>query len=192
LLLVGANGSGKTTLLRTLATALKPHHGRATLGGLDLWTERHDVRPRIALLTHAPGLYADLTARENLRAWAAMGGLDADVDTLLRQVGLADAARRVVRTFSAGMVRRLALARILLKTPDLVLLDEPFSALDPEGRQVVADAVTDLRDRGATLVLSTHHAPYAAALCDQAIRLDAGQIVWRGAPTDPAASVGEA
>ncbi len=189
LLLLGANGSGKTTLLRTLATALRPHRGSASLGGRDLWEDRRALRPRIALLTHAPGLYADLSAAENLRAWAAMGGHAVDAAARLAEVGLTDAADRVVRTFSAGMVRRLALARILLKSPDLVLLDEPFSALDPEGRAVVAKAAQAVRARGATLVLSTHHAPLAASLCDQAIRLHEGQIVWRGAPDDPQAAV---
>lgn len=192
MLLVGANGSGKTTLLRTLATALAPHHGTATLGGRDLWAERRALRPRIGLLTHASGLYADLTGRENLHTWAALLGEPPDLDALLDRVGLLSDADRAVRTYSAGMTRRLSLARLLLKTPDLTLLDEPFSALDPVGRDLVVQTVRALRARGTTLLLSTHHAGLAEGLCDEAIKLDHGQIVWRGSPSSPQATVGDA
>lgn len=192
LMLVGANGSGKTTLLRCLATALRPHDGTIRVDGRPLWDNRHALRPRIAMLGHAPALYADLSASENLRAWASMGGHRADVPALLARVGLTDTGTRPVRAFSAGMTRRLALARLLIKSPSLLLLDEPFSALDPPGRAVVADVVRALRAGGTTVVLTTHHPAIAAPLCDQAIRLDAGRVAWRGAPTDPAAVVGEA
>lgn len=192
LLLLGANGSGKTTLLRTLATAIAPHRGTVRWGGQDLWQHRHALRPRIALLSHASGLYADLTGRENLQVWAAMAGLPTSVDRFLDRVGLLQHAERPVRTYSAGMTRRLALARLLLKTPTLALLDEPFSALDPSGRQVVHEVVSELRSQGASLILSTHHPGLAATLCDSALRLESGQIVWRGAPDSPQAVVGEA
>lgn len=185
LLLLGPNGSGKTTLLRCLATALKPHHGSVTLDGTDLWADRHTQRRHIALLSHASRLYADLSARENLAVWSSMGSYEADLDALLQRVGLPDVGRRPVRAFSAGMKRRLALARALLKQPRLVLFDEPFSALDPQGRELVAEILHELRGRGATLILSTHHPRIGARFCEHALRLDGGRIVWRG-PADQA------
>lgn len=184
MLLLGPNGSGKTTLLRCLATALKPHHGQATFDGRDLWADRRALRRDIALLSHETALYHDLSARQNLVSWARMGGFDADVDALLDRVGLAETGPKAVRSFSAGMKRRLALARALLKQPRLVLFDEPFSALDPAGRELVGEILTEVRAAGATLIVSTHHAHVGARWCDDAIRLEAGQIAWRGPASD--------
>lgn len=184
LLLLGPNGSGKTTLLRCLATALKPHHGAVSFDGVDLWEQRHQLRDRIALLSHATRLYEDLSAAENLRAWASMGGYRPDVPALLDRVGLAATGAKPVRAYSAGMRRRLALALALMKDPRLVLFDEPFSALDPQGRELVGEVLDELRGRGATLVLSTHHAELGARFCEQAVRLDAGRVAWRGDARD--------
>ena len=191
LMLVGPNGSGKTTLLRCLATALKPHDGVATFEGHDLWTERRELRDHIALLSHATALYDDLSARENMVVWARMGGMTADVDALLARVGLPDTGTRPARAFSAGMRRRLALARALLKSPRLVLFDEPFTALDPVGRDMLGSVLRDIRATGATLVLSTHHPEIAGAYCDTAARLEDGKIVWRGLPADAPVVMGE-
>lgn len=185
LLLLGHNGSGKTTLLRCLATALRPHDGAATWDGTPLWDGRDAVRPQIAFLSHASRLYDDLSARQNLSAWASMGRLDpSGIDAALARVGLAGTGDRPSGAFSAGMKRRLALAMVLLKRPRLVLLDEPFTSLDVEGRALVHEIVDELRQGGATLVLSTHLAAEGARHCQQAIRLEAGKIVWRGAATD--------
>ncbi|MCB9662754.1 MAG: heme ABC exporter ATP-binding protein CcmA [Alphaproteobacteria bacterium] len=180
LLLLGPNGSGKTTLLRCLATALKPHHGTATFEGTDLWAARHALRDRIALLSHATRLYEDLSAAQNLSCWAAMGDYRPDVPALLHRVGLDGTGSKPVRAFSAGMRRRLALALALVKQPRLVLFDEPFSALDPQGREVVGGVLDELRGQGATLVLSTHHASLGARFCTRAVRLEAGRIAWTG------------
>lgn len=183
-LVVGANGSGKTTLLRCLATALKPDHGTITVDGLDLWTHRRALRPRIAYLSHALQVWDDLSPLDNLEAWARLGGLDADPTALLRRVGLDPSRRDPVRALSAGMKRRLALARVLLKRPSLVLLDEPFSALDPQGRAVVVDVVQELRAAGTTLVLVSHLPDFAQRCTTHAIALDAGRIVWTGPPSE--------
>ncbi len=191
LLLLGPNGSGKTTLLRCLATALRPHEGHITFDGANLWDERRTVRRDIALLSHAARLYEDLSARQNLMAWARMGSYNADLDALLERVGLAETGARAVRAFSAGMRRRLALARALLKRPRLVLFDEPFSALDPQGRALVGEVLNELREAGATLLLSTHHAHIGARYTDSAVRLDGGQIVWRGPASDARDDLGD-
>jgi heme exporter protein A len=180
MLLLGANGSGKTTLLRCLASALRPDEGDILLDGEHVWDHRRRLRSDIALLSHATCLYDDLSAEQNLTSWKQMGGFDADIPALLARVGLSETGDKPTRAFSAGMKRRLALARALMKKPRLVLFDEPFSALDPAGRQLVAQIIHEVRDAGATLILCTHHPRIGARFCDEAIRLDTGRIVWRG------------
>lgn len=183
-MVVGANGSGKTTLLRCLATALKPHQGAIEVDGVDLWGNREGLRPRIAFLSHALHVWDDLSPRDNLLAWTKLGGLRSDPDALLRRVGLDPARPDPVRTMSAGMKRRLALARMLLKRPALALLDEPFSALDPEGRAVVVGVVDELRSEGTTVVVVSHLPEFAQRCTTHAVAMSDGRIVWRGTPQD--------
>jgi heme exporter protein A len=185
LMLLGANGSGKTTLLRCLGTALKPHGGGATWDGVDVWTERDQLRPAIALLSHATRLYDDLSATQNLRAWASMGGYDPGaIPALLDRVGLSATADRPAGAFSAGMRRRLALALALMKRPRLALFDEPFTSLDVEGRALVHDVLDELAASGATLIVSTHHPESGARHCARALRLGDGRVVWEGPAAD--------
>jgi heme exporter protein A len=176
LLLLGANGSGKTTLLRCLATALKPHDGTLTFGGRPMWDERDALRERIQLLTHASALYEDLSGAENLSTWASLAGVPVDAPALLARVGLSDRSE-AVRTYSAGMKRRLALARLMIRPCDLVLLDEPFTALDVAGRELMAGVIRELMHGGATVVLSTHHAHLGEPFCRFSLELDNGQVV---------------
>jgi ABC-type multidrug transport system ATPase subunit len=180
MMLTGANGSGKSTLLRCLATALRPHQGQATIGGRDLWRERSVLRAHIGYLAHQLHVWGDLSPTENLSAWAHLGGLSADPAALLRRVGLEPGRSDPVRALSAGMKRRLALSRLLLKRPRLILLDEPFSALDPDGRALLVGVVDELRAEGATLLLATHLPEIGRALCDRALVLESGQKVWEG------------
>jgi heme exporter protein A len=177
--LTGANGSGKSTLLRCLASALRPHEGRIHLDGRDVWADRTALRPRIAFLSHASRLYEDLSARDNLRVWAGLGGIAADLDALIVRVGLQPGRRDPVRTFSAGMRRRLSLAVALLKRPRLLLLDEPFTALDPSGRGLVIDVVHELQAEGTIVVLATHLPMVAKAITERGLHLDAGRVVAR-------------
>ena len=184
LLLIGANGSGKTTLLRTLATLLTPSRGELRLFGLDPRTHRLDVRHRLGFFSHQIGLYEDLSARDNLAVFARLGGRPASAGALvaaLAGVGLEDRPDPI-RRYSAGMRRRVALAALLLKQPELALLDEPFSALDPSGMAQVADIVKTL---SGTVVITSHQVERAAALCDRAVLLAGGVMRWRG-PADQA------
>lgn len=187
LMVTGPNGSGKTTLLRCLATALKPHHGSITLDGDDLWAGRRGWRSSIGYLAHAARQYDDLSAMDNLRVWARLGDLDVDLPALLARVSLPADRHDAVRTFSAGMRRRLALAIALLKQPAFMLLDEPFSAIDPAGRKLMATILAELRDRGTTLVMTSHLPAEAARFCTSAIHLDDGRLVWSGTPEDAVA-----
>lgn len=182
-MILGHNGSGKSTLIRCLATAQRVHEGRIRWGGEDLWAERARLRHEIAVLGHQPALYDDLSAAENLHVWGRLGGHDVSrptLDALLTRVGLDPARRDPVRTFSAGMRRRVAIARILLKRPRLVLLDEPFTALDPGGRAWLTDVIREFRASGATLLMATHLPQVASAVAENALILDGGKVVFRG------------
>ena len=183
-MLLGHNGSGKSTLIRCLSTALRTHHGQIRFDGRDLWENRAELRSRIAVLGHQPALYDDLSAAENLKVWADLGGLPADVPAMLEHVGIDPGRRDPVRTFSAGMRRRVAIGRMLLKKPDVVLLDEPFTALDPGGREWLVGVIRSMRERGVTLIMATHLPQVARAVADHAVILEAGRVVYRGTVAD--------
>jgi heme exporter protein A len=184
LLVVGANGSGKTTLLRTLATLLPASEGNLRLFGLDPGRDVMEIRRRLALVSHKPGLYEDLSARDNLLFLAALTGRTADVAALLVAVGLEDRPEAVA-TYSAGMRKRAALAGLLLQQPELVLLDEPFAALDPAGMDQLGQVVEGL---AAAVIIVSHQIEQAASLCHRALLLDQGQVRWEG----PAAQANDA
>jgi heme exporter protein A len=178
----GPNGAGKTTLLRILATAIRPSFGSATVDGLDVVANAHQLRERVAYLGHATALYDDLTASENLAFAAAMLGVPADgsvarVDAALAAVGLTDAAAQRVRGFSAGMRRRLALGRVLLARPSVLLLDEPFAALDVDGAALVVSLMDRWRREGATVLLASHATEHLAGTCDASVELAGGLVV---------------
>lgn len=175
-MLTGPNGSGKSTLLRCVATALKPHHGTIRFDGQDLWTERSGLRAHIGFLGHQLHMWDDLSPVDNLRAWARLGGQTADPRALLDRVGLEPDRPDPVRTMSAGMKRRLALARLLLKEPRLALLDEPFGALDPDGRELVLEVLHQLKQGGSTVMLATHLPRVAARACTHGVVLEDGKL----------------
>jgi heme exporter protein A len=176
LLLTGHNGSGKTTLLRLLATALRPSAGAIRVLGLDAATSQEEIRTRIAFLSHAHFVYEDLSALENLEVLARLlGGHGRAAQDALVRVGLAPSDDRPVRAYSAGMRKRLALARLFLKQPELVLLDEPFGELDPAGIAEVEERVRELRAGGTTLVLATHQVDQGLELCTDRLHLEQGQ-----------------
>jgi heme ABC exporter ATP-binding subunit CcmA len=172
--LLGANGSGKSTVLRILGTLLSPTAGAATIDGLDVAREGSKVRGRVGYLAHTPGLYDDLTARENLRFAADMLGLPfAAVEESLERVGLAHVAGDRVRGFSAGMQRRLGIARLRLRAPRILLLDEPYSNLDTEGIELMNSILGDVvRSGGAALVALHELSPARGVLARTASLVD--------------------
>lgn len=173
----GQNGSGKSTLLRVLSTALRPTGGQARVFGADVAREPDAVRASVAFLAHFPGLYDDLTAEENLRFAARMLGADYSVISgLLARVGLERETHVPVRTFSAGMQRRLSLARLLMQRPRLLLLDEPYNNFDPEGIALVSGVVREVRDAGGAAIIVLHDRQSAGDLMDRVIRLRQGLL----------------
>lgn len=175
--LLGANGSGKSTLLRILATLLSPSAGDATVGGADIKNDPDGVRNQIGYLAHAAGLYDDLSARENLVFAAEMHGLQSpNLDAALDRVGLSHVADERVRGFSAGMQRRLALARLVLGRPRVLLLDEPYSNLDTAGIALMNELIGEsVRGGGAALVVLHELAP-AIGILDRTIGIRDGRV----------------
>ena len=162
----GPNGAGKSTLLRIVATALSPTYGGGSVLGFDLVTDREEIRRRSELLTHRTRLYEELTARENLELFADLLGIPDDrVREALERVALADVADERVRTFSAGMRQKVAVARAIVRDPELLLLDEPTTGLDAASRLAVDEMMLRASREGRTLVIATHHgvAPGLAA-----------------------------
>ena len=173
----GWNGSGKTTLLRLIATAISPTFGGGTVLGFDLQTERSAIRARCDLLSHQTRLYEDLTAAENLRFACSLYGIDSRwAESALERVGLEELATVRVGKFSQGMRQRLTLARCLMRAPALVLLDEPYAALDVDARTVVDGLLTAAQARGQTVVVASHEAP-PAHLVDREVTMDGGRVI---------------
>ena len=184
---LGPNGSGKSTLLRLLGTAARPTSGEVRVLGFSIRADSDAIRRRVGFLPDRPYLYAELTALENLRFAAVMYGLDRTEGALRHAIaaaGLGHVADARVRTFSRGMAQRLSLARTMLHDPELVLLDEPYNALDAEGLQLVDRFLADLRRTGKTALVVTHQVERGLALCDRAVALRAGRVAFDG----PAAS----
>ncbi|HEX6939576.1 MAG TPA: heme ABC exporter ATP-binding protein CcmA [Longimicrobiales bacterium] len=177
--LVGHNGSGKTTLLRVLATTLRPTRGNGAVFGFDLVRDAPRIRELVAVLGHSPGVYGDLTARENLEFALRMSGRAASaraVAEALDAVGLAAEADELVRVFSAGMQRRLALARVLLRRPRLILLDEPYAAFDADGVARVNRILADHKAAGNAAIIATHDPARAAPVVDRLWTISRGRI----------------
>jgi len=192
-MIAGRNGSGKSTLLRLLATAIRPDHGTAHLLGRDVRRHREAVRGHVALLGHYSYLYETFSALENLQVVGRFLGKDTRREALLpllAEVTLAERADDPVSTFSAGMRKRLALARTLLQDASVVLLDEPYGELDPPGFRLVDRLFGTLRARGMTIVMATHLIDRGAALCDDGLVLEQGRLIWSGPARDlPGAGV---
>jgi len=173
-LLTGANGAGKTTLLRILATVLKPTAGTAEVSGHELPKEATAVRGRVGYAGHEALVYPGLTARENLELYAALhGSPEAAVAGALDRVGLATRATTRVSELSRGMRQRLSLARATLHGPALLLLDEPTTGRDDDGRDVLRSVLAG----GATALVATHEPDWFASVAARSVRLEAGRVV---------------
>jgi heme exporter protein A len=185
--IVGPNGAGKTTLLRVLATLSRPTHGQVSIAGHTLPKGADHARRQIGLLSHQPLLYGDLTAEENLRFFGKMYGvlnLEARILDLLDKVELIDRRTDRARTFSRGMQQRLAIARALLHDPAVVLLDEPFTGLDPHASDRLEELLHVLRDGRRTVVMTIHDLERGWAMCDRALVLARGKIVYEARTTE--------
>jgi heme ABC exporter ATP-binding subunit CcmA len=182
-LLAGSNGSGKTTLLRLIAGLYKPSAGDLRVFAKKPAHDRLDCRRLLSLVAHDNFLYDRLTPLENLRIWSRLLGRKTtgeELEALLDKVDLRSRKDSQVGGFSAGMKKRLTLLRTRLEDPKLILMDEPFSALDAAGKRLVEHWVQDSSERGKTVVMASHDLRRATRICQQAVLLEQGQIVWQG------------
>ncbi|MFW5970056.1 MAG: ATP-binding cassette domain-containing protein, partial [Halofilum sp. (in: g-proteobacteria)] len=186
--LLGPNGAGKTTTLRMLLGLTHPSAGELTVLGYRIPEAARAMRARVGVVPQTDALDPDFTVRENLLTWASYFGLDRGigprVDELIRFAALEGREDAGVAALSGGMRRRLSLARALINDPELVVLDEPTTGLDPQARQHIWQRLRRLRDDGRTLILTTHYMEEAERLCDRLAIVDGGRIVAEGRPRD--------
>jgi ABC-2 type transport system ATP-binding protein len=180
--LLGPNGAGKTTAVSIIAGLLRPDGGEVRIEGRPLGGDTDPMKRRIGLVTQELALYGDLSGRENLLLFAALYGLDRRVAAraaaeALVLVGLTDRARDKVKTFSGGMKRRLNLAAALLHDPQILLLDEPTVGVDPQSRNAIFENLETLKQRGKTLLYTTHYMEEAERLCDRVVIMDRGKVI---------------
>lgn len=182
---IGPNGAGKSTTIKVLATLLKPDHGKVTIGGVDVPRHPMEIRRRIGYMPDFFGVYEDLTAYEYLHFFAAAYQLsrlerERTIRDVLALTDLTDKRYEPVDGLSRGMKQRLALARVLLHDPDLLLLDEPASGLDPRARIEVRELLKALQGMGKTILISSHILHELAQLCTRIGIIEAGQLVTAG------------
>ncbi|MCO6449251.1 MAG: heme ABC exporter ATP-binding protein CcmA [Caldilineales bacterium] len=187
--LLGPNGAGKTTLLRILASLSRPTSGTVTIAGVDISANPEGIRQHIGMVSHAPLLYDDLSAEENLQFYARLYGMKEPgerIRELLQRVGLDQRRKDLVRTFSRGMVQRMAIARALLHNPPILLLDEPDTGLDPQAAEMMTDLLRELGGSERTILMTTHHLERGLGLADRILILSSGNLVF----DSPAADLG--
>ena len=192
---LGPNGAGKTTTIRMLATLLAPDAGSARVLGHDVVTEADEVRARISLTGQLASVDDDLTGRENLILLGRLLGYPkkqalARADELLGAFGLEDAAGKLAKEYSGGMRRRLDIAASIVVTPELMILDEPTTGLDPRSRNQVWDIVRALVAQGTTVLLCTQYLDEADQLADAIAVIDHGKVIAEGTPARLKSSVG--
>lgn len=192
--LLGPNGAGKTTAILMLLGLTEPTAGTVRVLGLDPVLQPLSVKARVGYMPEQMGFYEELTARQNLFYIARLNGLGREeahrrIDEVLERVGLADMANRPVGTFSRGMRQRLGVAEVLLKRPQLVILDEPTQGLDPEVARRFLQMVRDLKAEGVTVLLSSHLLHQVQAVCDRVGLFHRGRMVLEGSVPELARKV---
>lgn len=185
LALLGPNGAGKTTTVRMLSAILKPTAGSAVVAGFDIVTQSFNVRQRVGVLTESPGLYQRMSGREYLDFFGEVRGLTpaaarARIAFLAEWFGMTGVMDRRLGEYSKGMAQKVALMRTLLHDPDVLLLDEPTSAMDPQSARLVRDAILQLRGSQRAIVICTHNLAEAEELADRIAIIRQGRIVVQG------------
>ncbi len=184
---LGPNGAGKTSTMKMITTVSPITDGKLTVFGLDPITQGRAIRQRLGVVPQEDNLDLDLTVAENLYVYGRYHDMNrADIrkrtEELLEFAQLTDRAKSQVEPLSGGMKRRLTIARALINDPDLVILDEPTTGLDPQARHLLWDRLYRLKQQGATLIITTHYMDEAEQLCDRLVVMDGGKIVAEGSP----------
>jgi ABC-2 type transport system ATP-binding protein len=181
--ILGPNGAGKTTLLEMIEGLRQPDSGGATVLGLPAWPRNPRLLPRIGVQLQASSFFDRLTAREQIHTFASLYGVaGSSADEWLERVGLVDKADSRVEDLSGGQAQRLSIACALVHDPEVVFLDEPTAALDPQARRNLWDLLSGLNDSGRTVVLTTHYMDEAEVLADRVAIMDHGRILVHDTP----------
>ncbi|MFC2022409.1 ABC transporter ATP-binding protein [Chloroflexota bacterium] len=193
--LLGPNGAGKTTTIRMLSTVLKPDRGDVTIGGHSIRHNANAVRNLIGVCPQELALYADLSALDNMIFFGRMAGLDGkeartQAMAHLELMGLVERAKGKVDKFSGGMKRRVNLAVALMGHPELLFLDEPTVGIDPQSRNNIYETIEGLREKGMTILYTTHYMEEANRLCDRIAIIDGGQIITMDTPLELKKQIG--
>jgi len=183
---LGPNGAGKTTTMKMIYGLASMDEGDLSVLGLDVRTQRREVKARLGVVPQESNLDNDLTVRENLELQAVYHRIPVDgrVDRLLESALLSSRGDDRPRMLSGGMKRRLLIARALVNDPGLIVLDEPTTGLDPQARLAIWEQLDELRERGVTLLLTTHYMEEADRLCDRLAIMTSGRIVALGTPSE--------
>jgi lipooligosaccharide transport system ATP-binding protein len=186
---LGPNGAGKTSTMRMIACSSPVTEGELSVIGMNPRTQAREIKARLGIVPQIDNLDQELTVRENLEMYARYFDIPREVarsraDELLEFVQLSERARDQVEPLSGGMKRRLTIARSLINEPQLVVLDEPTTGLDPQARHLLWDRLYRLKQRGATLIITTHYMDEAEQLCDRLVVMDKARIVAEGSPRD--------
>jgi len=187
--LLGPNGAGKSTTMRMVASVSKRTSGELSILGMDPNHRGPDIRAHLGVVPQQDNLDVELKVRENLIVYGRYFGLPhkfltKKADELLEFAQLTDKAKTKVDNLSGGMKRRLTIARALVNEPDILLLDEPTTGLDPQARHILWDRLFRLKEEGVTLVITTHYMDEAEQLCDRLVVMDKGKIMAEGTPSD--------
>ncbi len=182
--MLGPNGAGKTTTIEILEGLREPTSGATYVLGREIRRDGKRVKDRIGVQLQTPSLFPQLTVREVLHLFATFYSRRADVDELIGAFGLGESAGRKTSQLSGGQQQRLSVALALVNDPELVFLDEPTTGLDPQARVALWDVIARLRERGKTVLLTTHYMEEAERLCDELCIIDHGQIVAQGSPAE--------
>ncbi len=185
--LLGPNGAGKTTTINILAGLLAPTEGRVIVGGLDVSEDKSGVKALIGVCPQDTAVYDHLTGRENVELFGNLHGMErerlkANTIEMLDTLGLSGDADRKVGKYSGGMRRRVNLVMSIVHDPEIAFLDEPTVAMDPQSRRAVWEFIRSLKDRGKTIILTTHYMEEAEALCDRVGIIDHGRLIALGSP----------
>jgi len=186
---LGPNGSGKTTTIKCLTGLLKPTKGTIRVCGFDSETDSSKARENLGISPQETAIYPYLTGRENVQLFGALYSvprekLNVQVDKMMEKVGLLEEAGRRAGKYSGGMKRRVSIAMALVHDPKIVLLDEPTVGMDPQSRRAIWDFIMELRDKGKTVVLTTHYIEEAEELCDRVGIIDHGRLIALGSPAE--------
>ncbi len=181
--ILGPNGAGKTTTLEIVEGLRQPDSGEVTVLGMPAWPRNPALLPRIGVQLQASSFFERLTAREQIRTFASLYGVDTGrADAMLGVVGLTEQAGVRTEKLSGGQAQRLSIACALVHDPELLFLDEPTGALDPQARRNLWDLLRQVKSGGRTVVLTTHHMDEAETLCDRVAIMDHGRVLQAGPP----------